>query len=701
MNSSKPLVVSTVRIANVFTHRESLRLLKRAYLAAAIAAFLAIPAWSQQKADDLTTRSLEDLMNIEVTSVSKKEQKLSRVAAAVFVITQEDIVRSGATNIPDLLRMVPGLDVGEINGSTWAISARGFNGQFSNKLLVMIDGRIVYTPNFAGVYWDTLDLPLEDIDRIEVIRGPGGTIWGANAVNGVISIFTKKASETKGAMVEASAGNVDAATGTIQYGGTLGKKTDYRVFTKYFDQNPIFDITGQQTGADGWRMLRGGFRSDSALSSNDTLTVQGNLYTGREGEFGYELPSVTSPELVPIGEQIDMGGGFVQSTWNHVSSPRSDFNLQAAFTRYERDDPLEPETRDTFDLDFQNHIAWGERNDIVWGLGYRYTTDRFGGSFTVSFDPPSRALQLFSSFVQDEIALAPDKLYLTVGTKLEHNDYTGFGVMPSARLAWMLDDRSTLWGAVSRALRTPSRNDTNLVVNFGSAPGPGDVPILYRLVADPDFQDEQLVAYEWGYRNMISDRVSIDVAAYYNDYDNLETIEPGIPFSEPSPAPPHEVQPFQYENMMYGETHGIEIAADWKLTDRWTLKAGYAFERLHMHLDPASQDADTVPFVQGAAPHQSAQLRSHFEFRPGLAWEASVYFVDRLTNQGYADQPIPAYTRVDTGLTWQIREGITLGAFGQNLQSDHHLEFEDNFGSMQSGQVKRSAYGKFTWRFRP
>ena len=701
MNSRKVLAVSTTQITNMLARRENRQFLKRAYLAAAIVAFLAVPALPRQKTDDLTTRSLQDLMNIKVTSVSKKEQKLSRVAAAVFVITQEDIARSGATNIPDLLRMVPGLDVGEINGSTWAISARGFNGQFSNKLLVMIDGRIVYTPNFAGVYWDTLDLPLEDIDRIEVIRGPGGTIWGANAVNGVISIFTKKASETKGAMVESSAGNLEAGAGTIQYGGTLGTKTDYRVFTKYFDENPIFDITGQQNGADGWHMLRTGFRSDSTLSAKDTMTVEGNLYSGREGEFGYELPSVTSPGLVPIGEQIDMGGGFIQSTWNHISSPRSDFNLQGAFTRYERDDPLEPETRDTFDLDFQNHIAWGARQDIVWGLGYRYTTDRFGSSLTVSFNPPGRALQLFSSFVQDEIALAPDKLYLTVGTKLEHNDYTGFGVMPSARLAWMLGDRSTLWGAVSRALRTPSRNDSNLVVNFASSPGPRGIPILYRLAAELDFHDERLVAYELGYRNMISQRISIDVTAYYNDYDSLQTVEPGAPFFEATPAPPHEVQPFAYENMMYGETHGIEIAADGKLTDRWTLKAGYAFERLHMHLNPTSEDTGTVPFVEGAAPHQSAQLRSHFEIGRGLAWEVSAYFVDRLSDQGYSDRPIPAYTRLDTGLTWRISEGISIGAFGQNLQSDHHLEFEDNFGSMQSGQIKRSAYGKFTWRFRP
>ena len=243
---------------------------------------------------DLSSMNIEDLMNVRVTSVSKTEQKLSRVAAAVFVITQEDIRRSGATNIPDLLRMVPGLDVAQINGSTWAIGSRGFNSHFSNKLLVMIDSRIVYTEYFAGVYWDTLDLPLEDIDRIEVIRGPGGSIWGANAVNGVISIFTKKADQTAGAMVETGAGNIDQGFGTAQYGGTLGQSTHYRVYAKYFNQAQQADLTGQD-GADGWHSLRGGFRTDSTLSTKDELTVQGNLYTAREGELGFFLPSSHLP----------------------------------------------------------------------------------------------------------------------------------------------------------------------------------------------------------------------------------------------------------------------------------------------------------------------------------------------------------------------------------------------------------------------
>jgi iron complex outermembrane receptor protein len=674
-------------------------ILKRGCLGLAWAVLMAIPAWPQGAYTDLANKSLEDLMNIQVTSVSKTEQKLSRTASAVFVINQEDIRRSGATSIPDLLRMVPGLDVAQINGSTWAISARGFNAQFADKLLVMIDSRIVYTPNFAGVYWDTLDLPLEDIDRIEVIRGPGGTIWGANAVNGVISIFTKKATDTHGAMLEAGGGNLEQGFGTAQYGGKAGKATDYRIYSKYFDQSPMLGLTGQN-GADAFHMLRGGFRTDSTLSSKDTLMVEGDVYTAREAELGFSLPSITSPALVPVSEAFNLSGGFIQSSWTHAYSARSDSTLQISFIPYRRDDPLEPEKRDTLYLDYQDHIAWGHRQDVVWGLGYSYTTDNIGGSLTVYFVPPSKSLEIFNSFLQDEIALVPERLYLTVGAKLEHNDYTGFETMPNIRMTWAASRDHMVWLAVSKALRVPSRNDTNLVVNAGSFPGPGGTPTLVRVAGDPQFTNEKLIAYEVGYRDAIAKRLSVDIAAYYNDYDNLQTTEPSTPFFEATPLPPHLVLPLLKENLLYGETHGIEITANWRATDRWTLSPGYALEELRLHTDSSSSDTTTGPFFEGGTPNNSAQLRSHFDLRTNLAWDASAYFVGRLTNQGTSNnEVIPAYTRLDTGLTWKAREKLSISVFGQNLLKDYHIEFEDKFGSMQSGQIKRSGYAKITWRF--
>ena len=340
-----------------------------------------LSAWSQQNSTDLTDLSVEDLMNVKVTSVSKKEQTLSRTAAAIFVITPEDIRRSGATSIPDVLRMVPGMNVAQINGSTWAISARGFNQQFSNKLLVMIDGRVVYTSLFAGVFWDNiLDFPLEDIARIEVIRGPGGTIWGANAVDGVINIFTKNASETRGGLVVAEGGNIDQESGMVQYGGELKAGTDYRIYTKYFNRTNLLDLNGQN-GQDGWHQLRGGFRMDSTLSPKDSLMVEGDITTGREGELGFVLPSITSPGYLAESEQINISNGSLESVWNHVYSPRSDTSLQVSFDRDKRRDPQNPETRDTLDFDFQHHIALGRTARRRLGIGLPLYDGPHSGEF--------------------------------------------------------------------------------------------------------------------------------------------------------------------------------------------------------------------------------------------------------------------------------------------------------------------------------
>lgn len=648
---------------------------------------------------DLTQESIENLMNMAVTSVSKTEQKLSRVAAAIFVITQEDIRRSGATNIPDLLRMVPGLDVAQINGSTWAIGSRGFNQQLANKLLVTVDGRSVYSPTFSGVFWDTLDLPLEDIDRIEVIRGPGGSIWGANAVTAVISIFTKKAAETTGTLVEAGGGNLQQGFGLVQYGGKLGRDTDFRVYSKYFNQDHLLDLNGQ-SGADGWRRLREGFRTDSTLSSRDSLMVEGDLSAGREGELGFELPSVTAPGFIAVAEEISLADGSLETVWNHTYSARSDSSLQFSFDQHRRDDPLNPEQRDTIDLDFRHHLTVGERQEFVWGLGYRDTDGQIGGSLTVAIIPAHRNLQLVNSFVQDEIALVQNKVYLTVGTKLEHNDFTGFELMPSVRATWTPTDRHMLWAAVSKALRAPSQNDTNLVLNIGNIGPPGGTPVLLRLLGNPNFKDERLISYEAGYRTMVTPRLSIDFAAYFNDWDHAQTTEPFSTFFESSPAPPHEVQTLMYENLMYGETHGVEVSANWKAKDWWSISSGFEYAEQRLHTRANSRDTMTAEFVQESTPDRSAQLRSHVDLRRGLAWDASAYFVNSLTNQGpFGDVRIPAYTRVDTGLTWRPLERFSISVVGQNLVKDHHIEFEDINGSLQSGEIKRSAYAKFTWVF--
>jgi iron complex outermembrane recepter protein len=651
---------------------------------------LSVASFAQQQ--DLTQLSLDDLMNVEVTSVSKKEQKLSRTASAIFVITSEDIRRSGATNIPDLLRMVPGLDVAQIDANTWAISARGLNGRFTNELLVVVDGRNVYTPTFGGVLWDTLDLPLEDIERIEVIRGPGGTIWGANAVNGVINIISKKAAETRGGMVVAGGGNLDHGFGTLQYGGQLGKSTDYRLYTKYFNQDHMPSLIGAD-GGDGWHLLQGGFRTDSKLSPNDTLTAQGTLYNGEEGTPTLFLPSVLSPGYQNIDNAVDLSGGFLQSSWNHVYSARSDTVFQVSFDHYKRNDILK-EKRSTVALDFQHHFAWGSRQDVVWGASYDYTNSDTQGNFTVSLQPADLNMQLFSAFFQDEVALIPNKLYITLGTKLEHNRYTGFNLMPSARVSWTPSTRHMFWAAVSQVDRTPAESDTAVRANVGGFPGPGGTPLLVAIVGNPRFKDEGLTAYELGYRVELFRHLSMDLASYFSKYDHQQTTEPVAPFFEAAPSPPHLVVPRTFLNLMHGEAHGFEMAVNWKATDRWTLSPGYAFERIHMHLDPVSQDTGSVLNAEGITPVHSAQLRSHLNLAHGIAWDASAYFVDRLRSG-----TSPSYTRLDTGLTWRLTEGLALSAVGQNLLKDRHLEFLDDSATVRSTLVKRSAYVKLTWQF--
>ena len=657
-----------------------------------LAASWAISAGAQNPPEDLSKLSVEDLMNVEVTSVSKKEQKVSQTAAAIFVITQEDIRRSGANNIPDLLRMVPGVNVAQINSNIWAISVRGFDGEFSNKLLVMLDGRIVYLPTFSGTFWDVLDVPLEDIERIEVIRGPGGATWGANAVDGVINIITSKASESRGGMVVAGAGNLDQGFGTLQYGGAAGKSTDYRVFAKYFNQDHLPGLSGGN-GGDGWHVLRGGFRIDSKLSAKDDLAVTGDIYSSRSGDISGTVNSIASPAVQAEFNESNATGGYIQADWIHRQSERSDTSLQVSFDRYRRNDALR-ETRNTLDLDFAHHFRWGSRQDVVWGVGYRYSSSTTDGNLIFSLNPADLNTQLFSAFAQDEVALIPERLSLIAGAKIEHNYFTGFGVMPTLRATWALHQQQTVWAAISRSLRTPSEIDTASQLTVNGFVPPGGPPVLIRIVGNPAFQDEHELNYEAGYRIQLQDRLSVNLTAYYNSYSQLQTSEPEPTFSETDPPPPHIVMPLKYENLMRGETHGIEAFATWKVTSRWTLAPAYAFEGIHLHLDPSSQDTMSVAADQGSSPRQWARLGSHVALLHGLAWDVSANFVGRLANPAVA-----SYTRIDSQISWHLREHLSASLVGQNLAQDHHIEFLSTGGTGFSTYMKRSGYVKLTWRF--
>ena len=637
-----------------------------------------------QQAPDLTKVNIEDLMNVEVTSVSKKEQKLSQVAAAIFVISQEDIRRSGATNIPELLRIVPGLDVAQINANTWAISSRGFNSEFANKLLVLIDGRAVYTPLFGGADWDTLDVPLEDIERVEVIRGPGGTIWGSNAVNGVINVITKKTADTLGGLVVGEGGTTALESGTVQYGGKIKKETSYRIFTKYLNNNHFPDLDGQN-GEDGWHLLHGGFRADTKLTEKDSLTMEGDLYAGNEGAtvvHSILLP----PQNVTVERIAELSGGNILTQWNHTFSGRADMTVQFYFDRYARSGPQVRETRNTYDVEFRNHLVLGSRQDLIWGLGFRYSADQTVGSIDESFVPADWHGSIFNLFVQDQITLRPDRVLLSIGTKLENDYFTGFDLDPSIRIAWTPNKRHTLWAAISRATRTPTRRSAGLQAALAALPGPTEV----LLEGNSEIKSEHVVTYELGYRAQPSPRFSLGTTAFINTYRDLESIEPLPPFTNP----PVTVIPMQLSNKMNGTTYGLEVYGNWKVNHLWTISPAYSFLHMDLRLDPTSLDSVSVADGEGSNPGYQAQLRSHLELFHGLAWDANAYFVGRLPAQA-----VPSYTRLDTQISWKISEELTLSAIGQNLLKDHHLEFNDMFQAVNSSQIKRSAYAKLTWRF--
>jgi len=648
---------------------------------------------SQSSPADLAQVSIENLMDMEVTSASKKEQKLSRVASAIFVITQEDIRRSGATNIPDVLRIVPGLQVAQINGSTWAITTRGFDGQYSNKLLVLLDGRTVYSPIFSGIFWDAQNPPLENIERIEVIRGPGATVWGANAVNGVINIITKKAADTQGGLVTGGGGTSNQAFGTARYGGKIGSAGAYRVFGGGSSHGHLLNLAGQG-GGDDWDQVQGGFRADVAASQKDSLTLEGDVNRGNAGEMANTIVSMSPPANAIVNLRSRFSGWDVVSRWNHAASPESGTSLQINFDHSDRGDTTYGTGLSTFGIDFQQHVGWGARQDFVWGLGYRLTTDELATTPRIVFNPVKQTRQFFSSFFQDEIAIQPNRLYLTLGGKLEHNDYTGFGLQPSVRFAWNVNDRTMIWAAVSRALRTPSQSDRGIRVNYSVVPGPNSLPVLISIFGSPTHQDESLKAFEAGYRTEITKRISFDVTAFYNDYDNLVSVEPALPFLETDPPPLHLVAPSVLRNLLFGETHGLELSSNWKVTGRWALSSEYSFLTMHLHRTAASQDSTTVVGTQGGFPNHQAQFRSRVELTNRWQWNLSGYFVGRL-----AAPAVPSYTRLDTNLIWQPLERFSISLVGQNLLKDHHLEFVGPDQTEQSSLIKRGAYAKLTWQF--
>lgn len=642
---------------------------------------------------DLMEMDLESLMKIEVTSVSKRPEKLSDAAAAIYVITGEDIRRSGVTSIPEALRLAPGMEVAKQDSHTWAISSRGFNDEFANQLLVLIDGRSVYTPLFAGVYWDVQDLPLEDINRIEVIRGPGASLWGANAVNGVINITTKKAKDTQGLLVSGGAGNEERGFATVRYGGQVGEHAFYRVYAKYFDRDDSALPDGSSAN-DSWSMLRGGFRFDWEPTTQNLFTLQGDIYTGYENQT-VTVPSLAPPYSAALTDKVKMSGGNLLGRWNRQFSENSDLAFKVYYDRTERDRVVFDERRDTLDLDLQHHFQLGDRQDIVVGLGYNITTDELKNTFAVAFDPAHRTASLYSAFVQDEIELMRDKLRLTLGTKVEHNDYTGWEFQPNARLSLSITEKQTAWFAASRAISTPSRAEDDIRINRQAFPPgvAGPLPALVSQFGSRGMDSKELIALELGYRIQPHERVTLDLATFYNFYDRQRSLEPGTPYVEPTPAPPHIVVPYTIDNRIKGEVFGAELASGFQPTDWWRLRANFTAWSIQLHKKAGSND----PILEGAeddSPNYQVGVRSLMDLPCHLELDLGFRYVDALQNRD-----VPSYTACDARLSWRPHRNWEFSIVGQNLFDPQHKEFAPSYIQTQTTEVQRSFFGKITFRF--
>lgn len=605
----------------------------------------------------LKALSVEELMNVVVTSVSRRAEPLSHAASAIQVVTHEDIRRSGATSLPEALRLASNLQVAQVDSRQWAISARGFNGTTANKLLVLIDGRTVYTPLFSGVFWDVQDVPLQDIDRIEVISGPGATLWGANAVNGVINVITKRPQDTRGLLVSGGGGTALRGFGAARYGGTLGEGVRYRVYGKGFDRDATAFPTGLNA-TDDWQMGQGGFRVDWDASKINRFTLQGDLYGGQMGQ--------------PSGSDVAVNGGNVLGRWSRTLSATSDLRVRLYFDRTHRDIPgVFAENLNTYDIELQHRALLGRRHNLVWGVSYRLLDDHVRNSPSLAFLPADIARSWFGGFLQDEIMLVPERLTMALGAKLEHNEYTGFEIQPSGRVNWKIGGAGTLWAAVSRALRAPSRIDREFFV-------PGQSP--YVLAGGPDFRSEEELAYELGYR-LRRRSLTMSLATFYNRYEGLRSLEQTNP-----PA----ASPLVIGNGLDGESYGAELTAEYRIADAWRVRLGYTELRVNIWAKPTSTD-NSQGNTESHSPDRQFSLHSSVELPADLRLDGGFRYVSEIANQ-----QVPGYAELDARLTWSPTAQLALSLVGQNLLHRRHAEF----GTPASRrEIERGLQGGVEWHF--
>jgi iron complex outermembrane receptor protein len=637
---------------------------------------------------NLTQLSLEQLGDIQITSVDKDPQSVLKTPAAAYVITQDDIRRAGATSLPEALRLAPGVEVARIDADHWSVAIRGFAGQFSKYLLVLIDGRSVYTPLFSGVYWDAQSVMLADVDRIEVIRGPGGTIWGANAVDGVINIITKNAKYTGGVISTLGGGNVDQGVGNLRYGATAANDFSYRLYSMGAMRGPEFHPDGNQF--DDWRMGQIGFRTDWTAGSKNNYTAQGDLYRGQSGE---SILLATYSPLAEVAEQdkASFAGGNLLARWTHTIGPGSDVQIQTYFDRTVRQDVEVGETRNTFDVDYIQHQRTYADQEITWGLGIRLSPSNVIQTCpAVDFLPHQQTDSIYSSFVQYELPLLEDKLTLTAGSKFEDTNFSGYDYQPSVRLLWSPTQNQSAWAAVTRAVRTPSRQDQDVQFNIlvEASPPP---PVFFQIVGNPKFKPEQLIAYEAGYRTHMNRRLYVDFAAFFNVYKDLEGYGPiGVAILD-NPPPVDLAFVLPYANVIEGRTIGAELSPVFDVTSWWRLRGAYSL--LHMSLTDKPGFSDVGNLLSsylGSSPTHVANVESTLRLPQHFIFSQTYRYASELP--AYSVHP---YNTADLRLERQVGEGFMFAATGQNLLRSSHPEFGGDPGPLVG--IKRSAYFSITW----
>jgi iron complex outermembrane receptor protein len=657
----------------------------------AVVALLLCAGLSKGSQQRLAELGLEQLGNIEVTTSSKEPEEVWKTPAAIYVLTQEDIRRSGATSIPEVLRLVPGVEVARVDSDHWSVAIRGFGSTFSKDVLVLIDGRSVYTPLFAGVYWDVQNLMIEDVDRIEVIRGPGGTIWGPNAVNGVINIITKRAKDTHGALATAGGGSVDRGAGAFRWGGGNGKGFDYRGYGMGFDVGPEFHQ--DRENFDPWGMGQAGFRMDWS-QARDALTLQGDFYKGEEGEQVGE-GVYSPPGQITVNGSGHVSGGDLVAHWRRTFSSGSDIEVVGYYDRTYRLGPQLGEARNTYDLDFIHHLTLPRQN-FIWGLGARLSPSDFIQLIpTADFLPHHQTDRIYSGFLQDEVTLVPNRLSVTLGAKFEDNNYSGFGVEPSARLLWTPTPHQTFWAAFTRALRTPSRIDDDLQLT-GFFENVNGFPVFIRISGDPNFKPEVLSGYEVGYRTLVTSKLYLDVAAFHNDYKNLLSYGTGSALLESAPPPLRVVLDIPYANVDRASTNGFEIGPEWKPVSWWQVKTSWAY----LNLKAGGLDPGFAASYEGSSPRNQVTVQSLLNLPKKFEFDQTYRQVSALPAQTSSNilpvEVVKAYGTADARLGWRPTPHVELSIAGDNLLQPHHAEFGDS-GPLIG--IKRSVYGKAVFRW--